>query len=170
MKIESLLKKPRHHPSAISYNVAAAWPIAIPGAWLPAFATPLRRGELYSVAHGSEDHPLPITWQMSDAGNPASLIIEARSVGIAESLPAIYDAIPPTLQKISRRQLIPLARIDGGRSRHEVPEIIVVPQRKRNDVGHREAPLGAGTAPRASRHAQPLRRLVSFDNLPARGR
>ena len=75
-----------------------------------------------------------MTFQPGRLTSPASIALHRV---------AVNKLGPPVEQKQLGRQLVGLAQVGLGVLRHQVPQVVVAPERKSNDVVHRKIGLQA---------------------------
>jgi len=84
-----------------------------------------------------------------------SLLIEALTVLTPEQFPVPHDAILAGSQDFGGRQLIALLAVGGFGRWQQIPDIVVVPEIKRNDMVHVETLAQGGAGPDAFQSIQP---------------
>ncbi len=122
----------------LSLRGLIAWPSSYPA---------LQRRDFNSVAHLSVKDILPVARGHGQQG--LSLFVEALTISSSEQFPVAHDAILAGSEDFGGRQLVALLAVGGLRGWQQVPDIIVVPKVKRDDMVDIEALPQRGAGPDA---------------------
>lgn len=83
------------------------------------------------------------------------LLVEALTILVTEQFPVPYDAVLAGSQNFGGRQLVALLAVSSFGRRQQIPDIVVVPEIKRNDMVNVKALPQGRTGPDALQPIQP---------------